>query len=86
MTEAEEFLKEFGKSLKAARKSMGLSQVAAAQSMHIDYRHYQNVEGGKINLRLDTLIKLVRFYGLDKAHRPFSLESALDLLSGHKGQ
>ncbi len=81
MMELENFLKEFGRQLKTKRKQMGLSQVTAAQNMRIDYRHYQNIEGGKINLRLDTLIKLVRFYNLDKAGRPFSLDGCLDLLA-----
>jgi len=82
--EMESFLKEFGKQLKTTRKQMGLSQVNAAQNMRIDYRHYQNIEGGKINLRLDTLIKLVKFYNLDKVSRPFNLEACMDLLSGYK--
>src|SRR5262245_56371943 len=82
--EMESFLKEFGRRLKTTRKQMGLSQVTAAQNMHIDYRHYQNIEGGKINLRLDTLIKLVKFYNLDKVSRPFNFDACLDLLSGHK--
>lgn len=81
MMEMEEFLKEFGKTLKVTRKKMGLSQVTAAQNMRIDYRHYQNIEGGKINLRLDTLIKLVKFYNLDKVTRPFNLDACLDLLT-----
>ncbi|MGE3681199.1 MAG: helix-turn-helix domain-containing protein [Bdellovibrionales bacterium] len=84
MMEMEHFLKEFGKTLKTTRKQMGLSQVTAAQNMRIDYRHYQNIEGGKINLRLDTLIKLVKFYNLDKVSRPFNLEACIDLLSGYK--
>jgi transcriptional regulator with XRE-family HTH domain len=82
--EMESFLKEFGKQLKTTRKQMGLSQVTAAQNMRIDYRHYQNIEGGKINLRLDTLIKLVKFYNLDKVSRPFNLDACMDLLSGYK--
>lgn len=82
--EMESFLKEFGKALKTTRKQMGLSQVTAAQNMRIDYRHYQNIEGGKINLRLDTLMKLVKFYNLDKVSRPFNMEACLDLLSGYK--
>ncbi len=84
MMEMEAFLKEFGKSLKTTRKQMGLSQVTAAQNMRIDYRHYQNIEGGKINLRLDTLMKLVKFYNLDKVSRPFNLDACIDLLSGYK--
>lgn len=86
MSEMDLFLKEFGKTLKVTRKQMGLSQVSAAQSMHIDYRHYQNIEGGKINLRLDTLIKLVKFYNLDKSSQTFNIEGCLDLLSAHSGQ
>ena len=86
MMEIEPFLKEFGRMLKKTRKDMGLSQVNAAQNMHIDYRHYQNIEGGKINLRLDTLIKLVKFYNLDKVSRPFNLEACLDLLTGFDGK
>lgn len=82
--EMEQFLKEFGKALKTTRKQMGLSQVTAAQNMRIDYRHYQNIEGGKINLRLDTLIKLVKFYNMDKVSRPFNLDACIDLLSGYK--
>lgn len=82
--EMEQFLKEFGRTLKQTRKQMGLSQVTAAQNMRIDYRHYQNIEGGKINLRLDTLMKLVKFYNLDKVSRPFNLDACLDLLSGYK--
>jgi transcriptional regulator with XRE-family HTH domain len=84
MMEMENFLKEFGRALKTTRKQMGLSQVTAAQNMRIDYRHYQNIEGGKINLRLDTLIKLVKFYNLDKVSRPFNLDACIDLLSGYK--
>ena len=82
--EMESFLQEFGKQLKTTRKQMGLSQVNAAQNMHIDYRHYQNIEGGKINLRLDTLIKLVKFYNLDKVSRPFNVDACMDFLSGYK--
>ena len=82
MLEMENFLKEFGKQLKTTRKHMGLSQVTAAQNMRIDYRHYQNIEGGKINLRLDTLIKLVKFYNMDRVNRPFNMEACMDLLAG----
>src|SRR5580698_8073800 len=84
MLEMDAFLKEFGTQLKGTRKAMGLSQVNAAQQMHIDYRHYQNIEGGKINLRLDTLMKLVKFYNMDKKSRPFNVDASLDLLSGYR--
>lgn len=60
------FLAELGQKIKTSRKRMGLSQVDASHQMHIDYRHYQNIEGGKINLRLDTLLKLFHFYNLSE--------------------
>jgi transcriptional regulator with XRE-family HTH domain len=81
MQEMDTFLKEFGQTLKTTRKQMGLSQVTAAQNMKIDYRHYQNIEGGKINLRLDTMMKLVRFYNLTKNLETFNLEAFLRLLN-----
>jgi transcriptional regulator with XRE-family HTH domain len=79
--ELQAFLKQFGSALKVARKQMGMSQVNAAQTMGIDYRHYQNIEGGKINLRLDTFLKLVKFYKLEKTGRPFDVNTALNLVS-----
>ncbi len=82
MQEMDGFLKEFGQTLKTTRKGMGLSQVTAAQNMKIDYRHYQNIEGGKINLRLDTMMKLVKFYNLAKNSQSFDLDGFLDLLTG----
>lgn len=63
--DTETFLKRFGQEIKVERKKMGLSQISAAKGMHLDYRHYQNIEGGKINLRVDTLLKLIQFYKLD---------------------
>lgn len=83
MQEMDGFLKEFGQTLKSTRKQMGLSQVTAAQNMKIDYRHYQNIEGGKINLRLDTMMKLVKFYNLAKNSTAFNLNEFLDLLQGN---
>ncbi len=83
LTEMDAFLKEFGLTLKTTRKQMGLSQVTAAQNMKIDYRHYQNIEGGKINLRLDTLMKLVKFYNLvNKNDAPFNFDAFLQLING----
>lgn len=74
------FLKNFGRSLKEARRQMGLSQVAAAEKMQIDYRHYQNIEGGKINLRLDTMIKLINFYKLNPNNTPEEVSGCIQLL------
>lgn len=60
----ETYLKCLGRKVKVARKAKGLSQVNAAHTIGVDYRHYQNIEGGKINVRLNTLLLLAEFYGL----------------------
>ncbi|HAG90315.1 MAG TPA: hypothetical protein DCL41_00495 [Bdellovibrionales bacterium] len=60
---------------------MGLSQVNAAHQMKIDYRHYQNIEGGKINLRLDTFLKLIDFYQMSSKDRPFDVNACMNLLT-----
>ncbi len=65
---------------------MGLSQVAASEKMQIDYRHYQNIEGGKINLRLDTLIKLINFYKLSPADTPFEVNNCIELMQSVHNQ
>jgi len=73
-------LKEFGLRLKKARKEKGLSQVRAAEEMKIDYRHYQNIEGGKINLRMDTFCKLIQFYSIS-AQSNEGVDQVISLLS-----
>ena len=58
------FLKELGKILKSLRKEKGLSQVVFSKSLGINYRHYQDLEGGKSNLKMETLFKLAKYYNL----------------------
>ncbi len=61
------FTKTFGRKIKAARRATGLSQVKAANELRVDYRHFQNIEGGKINMRLDMFLKLSEFFGIPVA-------------------
>lgn len=58
------FLKSLGKIFKDLRKQRGLSQADFAKEMQINYRHYQDLEGGKSNLKLETLFNLARFHEL----------------------
>lgn len=58
------FLKSLGLIFKNLRKQKALSQVEFAQEMDVNYRHYQDLEGGKSNLKLETLFKLAKFYQL----------------------
>jgi transcriptional regulator with XRE-family HTH domain len=60
----QEFLIQLGVLIKAKRKAKGLSQVQAAKEIGVDYRHYQNIEGGKINIRVETLLLMMQFYAI----------------------
>lgn len=60
----EEFKKEFGALIRKTRKARGWSQIKCAVNCDIDYRHYQNIEGGKISLRVDMLLKLCQTLGI----------------------
>ncbi|EQC52535.1 helix-turn-helix domain-containing protein [Bacteriovorax sp. DB6_IX] len=45
--------------IKARRRELGLSQIDMATQLEINYRHYQDIETGKINLKLDTFVKII---------------------------
>ena len=48
--------------LSELRKAKNLKQSDVADLLKITTRHYQEVEYGKINLSMTTLIKLAHFY------------------------
>lgn len=84
--ELNDFLKLLGSQIRQARKKMSLSQAKASEAIGIDYRHYQNIEGGKINLRLDTLLKLFKFYNLSGPSNQAQLGTLTSLVSGGQGE
>ncbi len=52
------FLKKLGNRLKELRKAKGHTQLEFAEKNKISYRHYQDIESGKINIRLLTLLDI----------------------------
>ncbi len=52
------FLKEVGSNLRNARKRAGMKQVEVETKAGVAYRHYQDIEAGKVNVSLDTLCRL----------------------------
>lgn len=56
----EKQLKQIGKNLKAARKQVRLRQVDIAEQSGVAYRHYQDIEAGKVNVSVDTLFRLTK--------------------------
>lgn len=57
-----EFRKEVGVNLKEARRKAGLKQAEVPTVAGIAYRHYQDIETGKVNVTLDTLCRLAQAY------------------------
>ena len=58
---------EVGKSLQWLRKSRALTQYQLASLAQIDYRHYQNIESGRVEMKLDTLSRLCGSMSCDLA-------------------
>lgn len=56
--ESTNFLKEVGQNLREARKKAGMRQVEVETKAGVAYRHYQDIEAGKVNVSLDTLCRL----------------------------
>lgn len=53
-------LKQVGLNLKHFRKSERLRQTDLAEKSGVAYRHYQDIEAGKVNVSLDTLFRLAK--------------------------
>lgn len=50
--------------LKELRKAKGMKQSDLADFLNLTTRHYQEIEYGKINLSMTTLIKLADYYNV----------------------
>ncbi len=49
---------EVGKALQWLRKSRSITQYQLASLAQIDYRHYQNIESGRVEIKLETLSRI----------------------------
>jgi transcriptional regulator with XRE-family HTH domain len=56
------YLRQMGKNIKAARIKCGLKQVEVYEGCGLTYRHYQNIEAGKVNVTIETLHRLSLLY------------------------
>ena len=59
------YLKLVGKNIKAARLQQGLRQIDVEEKIGLEYRHYQRIEAGKINLTLESLYRLSRLFRIE---------------------
>lgn len=59
---AEGFKKELGFRLKFLRKRQRMTQAQTANNLGMNYRHYQDIEAGKSDLKVSSLIKIAGFF------------------------
>ncbi len=52
------FLQHIGNNLKKVRNKKGLTQEMVAEMNCIDYKYYQRLEAGKVNITAKTLYKI----------------------------
>jgi transcriptional regulator with XRE-family HTH domain len=60
-----QYLKQVGMNTKIARIKARLKQMDVHEKTGLDYRHYQDLEAGKVNATLDTLYKLAKLFKVD---------------------
>jgi transcriptional regulator with XRE-family HTH domain len=58
------YLHTVGLTIKAARVRAGLRQIDVNERTGLTYRHYQNIEAGKVNVTVGTLCRLARLFKL----------------------
>jgi transcriptional regulator with XRE-family HTH domain len=57
-----DYLRKVGKNIRAARLRSGLRQIDVNERIGLTYRHYQNIEAGKVNLTISTLCRLATLF------------------------
>jgi transcriptional regulator with XRE-family HTH domain len=57
-----DYLKKIGRNIREARLRAGLTQIDVYEKTGVTYRHYQNIEAGKINLTVATLCRLAKVF------------------------
>ncbi len=55
---------DIGKGLQWLRKSLGLTQYQLAALAQLDYRHYQNIETGRVEVKVETLNRICEAFGI----------------------
>ncbi|MES2743827.1 MAG: helix-turn-helix transcriptional regulator [Bdellovibrionota bacterium] len=55
---------DIGKCLQWLRKSLLLTQYQLASFTELDYRHYQNIESGRVEVKVETLKRICSSFGI----------------------
>jgi transcriptional regulator with XRE-family HTH domain len=55
-------LQKMGSRIRDARRRAGLRQIDVYERIGLTYRHYQEIEAGRVNITILTLYKLARLF------------------------
>ncbi len=59
-----ETISAFARMILQSRKTLGLTQKSASEKIGIDYRHFQDIEKGKVDIRMSSLIEIQEQLGI----------------------
>lgn len=78
---------EFAKKLQAARKAKGLTQAELGAKMGLPQSHISQIETGRVDLRLSSLLEMARLLDLEPMLIPRALTPAVRaLIAGKSAQ
>jgi transcriptional regulator with XRE-family HTH domain len=62
-----ELRKRLSANIKGARRRLGMSQEETAEAVDFSLPYEQRIEGGRVNVPLDTLVRFAAAFGIDPA-------------------
>jgi transcriptional regulator with XRE-family HTH domain len=60
----ESYLRQIGRNIREARVRCGFKQTDVNAGAGLSYRHYQNIEAGRVNVTVETLFRLSQLFNV----------------------
>ena len=81
----ESYLRQVGRNIRTVRTRTGLKQIDVHVGSGLTYRHYQNIEAGKVNITIETLFRLATFFSI-RVEELVMEKALLEMLPGKPGK
>jgi len=65
ITRFDSYLKRVGKNIRDARLKANLTQLDVVEKIGVEYRYYQRMEAGRINMTLMSLYRLAKLFNVE---------------------
>ena len=79
-------MEEIEKKLKKARKEKGLTQAALGKKMGLPQSHISQIEAGRVDLRVSSLLEMARLLDLEPMLIPRTLTPAVRSFISGRGE